>query len=96
MLVRSAVVLFLSKLEEQLATLPDAARAELVTNIRDLFKGLEAFGGGGVKLGMKATLSLASWFVMRLNGKYTNDENMAALRAQAAKTGPHVQALFSP
>lgn len=89
------MVLFLQKLEQQLASLPEDARAELVSHIRDLFKGLEAFGGGGVKLGMKATFSLASWFTMRLQGKYTNEENMAALRVQAAKTGPHVTALFS-
>ncbi len=84
----------MQKLEEQLAALPEGPRAELVTNVRDLFRGLEAFGGGGIKLGMKATMSLASWFVTRLTGKYTNEENMAALRAQAAKTGPNVAALF--
>jgi hypothetical protein len=85
----------MQKLEEQLAALPPGERAELVDKVRTLFKGLEAWGGGGIKLGFKATGSLVSWFAMRVTGQYTNEQNMAALRAQAEKTGPNVRALFS-
>ena len=81
-------------LERQLGQMDEKGRAQAVEAVRRLVQGVMGVGAH-LQLPMPAVLRAAGAIGVEHSMGRTGPETLAKVKAQAAKVGPHVGALFS-